>query len=155
MNKNARQETIRRILGTRPVSSQEELLQLLGGDVSQATLSRDLNAIGVARTVNGYIIPGVTPIGPQTAHDRNARIDESIDEYAISCETTGNLLVIKTESANAQPLARTFDTVGIGDAIGTVAGDDTILVIFRHPSSANAFARHVKSILGLRPRRSA
>jgi len=159
MNIHSRREEILRIVRETTVASQDELLHLLrkrGFAVAQPTLSRDVRELGLAKTPNGYVIPGVTPIGPYVARERSdAHLEHAIREFVKSCEAAGNLVVIKTPAASAQPVASAIDAADLHDALGTIGGDDTIFIAFRHPASATSFARRVHTIAGLRPRRSA
>jgi transcriptional regulator of arginine metabolism len=159
MNIHSRREEILRIVRETAVASQDELLHLLrkrGFVVTQPTLSRDVRELGLAKTPNGYVLPGVTQIAPYVAQERrDARLEQLIREFVSSCEAAGNLVVIKTPAASAQPVASAIDGAELHDVLGTVGGDDTIFIAFRHPSSAAAFARRVHTIAGLRPRRSA
>ena len=163
MNIHSRREEILRIVRDGAVGSQDELLGALrkrGFRVTQPTLSRDLRELGVAKTPSGYVVPGelaaVTPIGTFVAQDRrDARLEQLIREFVISCEAAGNLVVIRTPAASAQPVASAIDGADLHDALGTVGGDDTIFIAFRHPASATTFARRVNHLTGQRPRRSA
>jgi transcriptional regulator of arginine metabolism len=154
-----RREEVQRIVRETPVASQDELVHLLrkrGFKVTQPTLSRDLRELGVARTSTGYVIPGVTSISTFVAQERrDARLEQLIREFVISCEAAGNLVVIKTPAASAQPVASAIDAADLHDVLGTVGGDDTIFIAFRHPASATSFSRRVHNITGLAPRRSA
>ncbi|HUP49482.1 MAG TPA: arginine repressor [Thermoanaerobaculia bacterium] len=154
-----RREEILRIVRETAVQSQEELLALLrkrGFSVTQPTLSRDVRELGLAKTPNGYVAPGdlAAPI-PFTPRDlREGRLDQLIRDSVLFAETAGNLAVIRTPAATAQPLASAIDAAAIDDAVGTIGGDDTIFVAFREPSAAAAFIRRVQQTAGLHaPRR--
>jgi transcriptional regulator of arginine metabolism len=153
-----RREEILRIVRETTVQSQEELLAHLrkrGYSVTQPTLSRDVRELGLAKTPNGYVAPGdlAAPI-PFTARDlREGRLDQLIRESVIFVESAGNLAVIKTPAATAQPLASAIDAAAIEDVAGTIGGDDTIFVAFREPSSAAAFVRRVQETAGITPAR--
>ena len=162
MNINARREEISRIIREQPIHSQEELLAVLrkrGFRVTQPTLSRDIRELGLAKTGGGYVAPGdlatVTPIAAFTSRElREERLEQLIREVVIFAEAAGNLVVLKTPAASAQPVASGLDATPPQDALGTVGGDDTIFVAFRNPSSASAFARHVQQIAELAPNRN-
>src|SRR6266702_425645 len=95
-------------------------------------------ALGLAKTPAGYVIPAdlatVTPIVSVK------RVDQLLRDSVIFAEAAGNLVVLKTPAAAAQPVARALDATPPEDALGTVGGDDTIFVAFRHATSATAFA---------------
>ena len=162
MNINARREEIARIVREQPIHSQDELLAVLrkrGFRVTQPTLSRDVRELGLAKTPTGYVAPGdlatVTPISTFTPHELRAeRLEQLLSTSIIFAEAAGNLVVLKTPAAAAQPVASALDSTPPEDALGTVGGDDTIFVAFRHTSSASAFARHVQQIAELAAHRS-
>ena len=154
MNIHARQEEILDIVREQTLHSQDELLAILrkrGFKVTQPTLSRDIRELGLAKTPAGYVIPGdlatVTPIVSLK------RVDQLLRDSVIFAEAAGNLVVLKTPAAAAQPVARALDATPPEDALGTVGGDDTIFVAFRHATSATAFVQHAQQIAGITPRR--
>ena len=157
MNIHARREEIARIVREQTVHSQDELLAVLrkrGIRVTQPTLSREL---GLAKTPSGYVVPGgLAPIATFTPREvREERLDQLLRDSVTSAESAGHLVVIKTPPAAAQPVAIALDATPPDDAMGTVGGDDTIFVAFRHAAAAGAFARHVQHAAGLTTRRSA
>lgn len=163
MNIHARQEEIVKIVREQTIHSQDELLAILrkrGFRVTQPTLSRDIRELGLAKTPAGYVIPGdlasVTPIATFTPLEvREERLDHLLRDSVIFAEGAGNLVVLKTPPAAAQPVASALDSTPPEDVLGTVGGDDTIFVAFRHPASATAFAQHVQQIAGITPPRRA
>jgi transcriptional regulator of arginine metabolism len=152
-----RREKILEIVGDTPVHSQEELLGALrkhGFKVTQPTLSRDLKELGLVKTPSGYISPeNLAPVAAFAPREtREHRFEQLVRDSLVSAEAAGNLVVIKTPIAEAQPLASAIDATPIDDALGTIGGDDTIFIAFRTPTAAAAFARRVHEIAGLRPR---
>jgi transcriptional regulator of arginine metabolism len=154
MNIHARHEAIVAIVREQTVQSQDDLLAILrkrGFKVTQPTLSRDIRELGLAKTSAGYVLPGdlatVTPIVSFK------RLDQLLRDSVIFAEAAGNLVVLKTPAAAAQPVASALDATPPEDALGTVGGDDTIFVAFRHSASGAAFAQHVQRIAGIAPRR--
>jgi transcriptional regulator of arginine metabolism len=127
-----RRRLVRRLVADGGIESQQDLvakLQAAGHPVTQATISRDLDAIGAvkARTDSGghrYEIPGEHP-GQGVDRELGRVIDEFVDELA----TSGNLLVIHTRPGAAHVVGSAFDNIGLKGMLGTVAGDDTLLVI--------------------------
>lgn len=162
MNIHARREEISRIVREQQIQSQDELLAVLrkrGFRVTQPTLSRDIRELGLAKTAGGYVAPAdlatVTPIATFTSRElREERLEQLLREAIIFAEAAGNLVVLKTPAAAAQPVASALDATPPEDALGTVGGDDTIFVAFRHVSSASAFARRVQQIAELGGQRS-
>jgi transcriptional regulator of arginine metabolism len=161
MNIHARQEEIVRIIREQTVHSQDELLAILrkrGFRVTQPTLSRDVRELGLAKSPAGYVVPSdlasVTPIVTFTPREvREERLDHVLRDSVVFAEGAGNLVVLKTPPAAAQPVAIALDSTPPEDALGTVGGDDTIFVAFRHPGSAAAFVHHVQQIAGIKSRR--
>ncbi|MDR1585727.1 MAG: arginine repressor [Prevotellaceae bacterium] len=134
-NKRNRLQVISEILRSNVVGSQEELQNLLKArncNVTQATLSRDLKFLKVAKTPlsNGmykYIFP---------AHNRKTLQNEAsrvnfINSAALSVEFSGQLAVVKTKPGYANAIAWDIDNISTEEVLGTIAGDDTILIIPR------------------------
>ena len=157
LTKNARQQLITELLGGREVRSQPELAELLaerGVHVTQATLSRDLvelDAVKV-RSANGTLVYAVpaeggdrTPVAGDSpaAQHRLARL---CSELLVSAEASANLVVLRTPPGAAQFLASAIDKVEIPDVLGTIAGDDTVLVIGRDPAGGEALALRFTSL---------
>ena len=157
MNIHARREEISRIVREQQIHSQDELQAVLrkrGFRVTQPTLSRDIRELGLVKTPSGYVTPGdlatVTPIAAFTPREvREERLEQMLRDSIIFAEAAGNLVVLKTPAAAAQPVASAIDSTPPADALGTVGGDDTIFVAFRSPSSAAAFARRVQQVAEL------
>ena len=152
-----RRDEILRIVRQQSVHSQDELLAALrrhGFRVTQPTLSRDLHELGVAKTPNGYVAPGdlaaVTPIAAFIPRDvREERLEQLVRDSVLSAEAALNLVVIKTPTAGAQPLASAMDAAALDDVLGTVGGDDTIFVAFRSAGAAAKFVQHLQQIAGI------
>jgi len=156
--KNARHQLIIDLVTHHEVHSQSELRDLLAGegiDVTQATLSRDLvelDAVKV-RTAGGTLVYAVPaeggdrrPTAPgetAAAHQRLARL---CGELLVSADASANLVVLRTPPGAAQFLASAFDKAEIPDVLGTIAGDDTVLVIGRKPGGGDALARRFLSL---------
>jgi transcriptional regulator of arginine metabolism len=144
LTKTARQSRIIELLGRNAVHSQSELAKLLadaGVDVTQATLSRDLVDIGAVklRGADGsliYAVPGeggerirrARTGGAETFTGRLARLAQ---ELLVSAEASANLVIVRTPPGGAQFLASAIDHADWTAVLGTVAGDDTVLVISR------------------------
>lgn len=154
-----RREEILLIVGRTPVHSQDELLEALrkrGFSVTQPTLSRDLRELGLVKTPNGYVSPeALAPASSTLAfmprETREHRFEQLVRDSLLSAEAAGNMVVIKTPVAAAQPLASAIDSMSIDDALGTIGGDDTIFIAFRSPAAAVTFTRRVHDIAGIRP----
>jgi transcriptional regulator of arginine metabolism len=127
MTKLARQQTIVELAHDAPLPNQQELVKVLarrGFQVTQATLSRDLHELRLVKTSEGYILPnGDAPAEPLPAVSRVVR------DFVREVRRAQNLLVVKTVPGSAQPVAVAVDAEGWDEVVGTVAGDDTILII--------------------------
>ena len=146
--KAQRQRRIVQLLRRQPVSSQEELARLLrrhGEQVTQATLSRDLEELGAIRMrENGrvvYRLPDEPPAGDDW-------LRHMLQEFMLEVEASGNLVVVKTPPGGANAVARALDNTGVKDVIGTVAGDDTIMVVCREGVRGEAVARRLRTLAG-------
>jgi len=150
----ARHARIVTILNSRRVGSQAELAAALddeGFEVTQATLSRDLEELGAVklRTPDGglpsYVVPeDGAPLTSRTAKDAPPqRLARLIDELLVSAEASANLVVLRTPPGAAHFLASAVDRAGLPDVLGTIAGDDTILVVARDPDGGRALAHHL------------
>ena len=156
-----RREEVIRIIRETPIHSQEELLALLrkrGWQVTQPTLSRDMKELGIAKTPNGYVAPGdITSVSPVTAFTsrevREGRLEALVRGSILSAEAAGNLVVIKTPPAAAQPVASAIDATGEAGILGTIGGDDCIFVAMATQEAAAALARRFRTIAGLTPAR--
>jgi len=138
-NKRERHDTILEIIGARVVSSQEDLRKLLlqrGWDVTQATLSRDLRELRLAR------VP--TPEGARYAvtdgsiEESRAALDTLLPQLFLRLDGVSEMLVLRTVPGGAQPIAAALDGEGWSDILGTVGGDDTILIICRSVAAPTA-----------------
>jgi transcriptional regulator of arginine metabolism len=165
--KASRQASVAATLAERPVRSQEELARLLaerGMPVTQATLSRDLEEIGAVRVRAGdgslvYALPeepggpGSRPGGvaggraggtdPDASRPRLAR---TVSELLISAEASANMVVLRTPAGAAQFLASVLDHAAWPAILGTVAGDDTVLVIARDPHGGDTLAAQLLAL---------
>jgi len=156
-----RREEILRIVRENSVPSQEELLGLLrtrGFKVTQPTLSRDVRELGLAKTPAGYVVPEeISPLPAPVAfiprERREARLDHLLASSVLSAQAAGNLVVIRTPVAAAQPVASALDGAQLDGVLGTIGGDDTIFVALATPAHALALVRHVQSVAGLTPAR--
>jgi len=134
MTKLARQQLIVELAHEGPLPNQQELVKVLsrrGFPVTQATLSRDINELRLVRTPEGYALPNGDGGGePAPAVSRVVR------EFVREVRRAQNLLVIKTVSGAAQPVGLGVDSEGWDEVVGTVAGDDTVLIITPDNKSA-------------------
>jgi len=151
MTKSARQAIVVELLETREVRSQPELADLLGArgvHVTQATLSRDLVELDAVRVRSAsgalvYAVPAEggnrSPVTGESAASQH-RLSRLASELLVSAEASANLVVLRTPPGAAQFLASAIDKVELADVLGTIAGDDTVLVIGRDPAGGDALA---------------
>ena len=137
--KTARHGRITELVRDHVIHSQTELAELLAGggiEVTQATLSRDLEELGALklRGVDGgapiYRIP--EDGGPRPMTGGTSKLARLLAELLVSFDGSGNLAVLRTPPGAAQFLASAIDRAGLPEVVGTIAGDDTILVVARH-----------------------
>ena len=125
LEQNERRRAIARLIETRPIQRQAELVELLrqeGFPATQSSVSRDLRDLGAAKTKNGYSLPKPSEVD-------NAQALLLVAEFVREIRPAGpNLLVITTQVGAAQRVAVTLDHVAWPEIVGTVSGDDTIFV---------------------------
>jgi transcriptional regulator of arginine metabolism len=146
MAKIARQTLILDLVRREPVANQEQLRVSLiqhGFDVTQATLSRDIHELGLAKTAEGYAIPKGDQ-APETATSPATRL---VREFVRDIKEAQNLIVVKTAAGSAQPVAYALDAENWPELVGTVGGDDTILVIAQSKKSAHKLAARLQEML--------
>ncbi|MGO9127586.1 MAG: arginine repressor [Terriglobales bacterium] len=146
MNKTLRQRAILELLKHAPVASQEDLqtaLRKRGIKVGQATLSRDIRDLGLSKTAQGYALPQ----GDGASFPALPPVSHLVREFVIEVRVAQNLLVIKTSVGSAQPVAAALDEESWPEAVGTLAGDDTILIVCPDNKGANKLAARIQEML--------
>jgi len=145
MNKSLRQRGILELLKQGPVASQEDLQRALrkrGLKVGQATLSRDIRDLRLAKTADGYSLSpgdGSAPALPP--------VSRLVREFVLEVRPAQNLLVVKTSVGSAQPVAAALDEEEWPEAVGTIAGDDTILIVCPDKEDAKKLAARIEEML--------
>lgn len=142
MNKSFRQGQILKILRSKEIYTQEELareLSQLGIQTTQVTLSRDMRELALVKTAEGYRQLGSETTGPDLADVAN--------EYLQDIRVAQNLVVLRTSPGNANTLAIAIDKGELEDVVGTVAGDDTVLVITPDAARANSFRQRMLDLI--------
>lgn len=148
MNKSFRQGQIRNIIGRRRIHTQEELaeaLEAVGIRATQVTLSRDIRELGIVKTAEGYrqMAEADEPAAREDEHARRA-----VEEYLRDVRQAQNLLVLKTDPGNASALAVALDRAPWPEVVGTIAGDDTLLVVAPDAAHADRLRTRLAQILG-------
>ena len=146
--KPRRQAVLLELIDKNPLHSQEELRRLLrqrGINATQATISRDIADLGlVKRMDNGaYQRPGAEAADPGTSLEA---LERAAGAFLRSAERAQQLVVIRTRIGHAQPLALALDRAQLDEVVGTIAGDDTILVISRSPARAAALVKRLERL---------
>ena len=144
--KQQRHSTIRQILDDAPIASQNELRRKLaarGFVVTQATLSRDIHDLHLYKGPAGYSMPALTQSG-----DAGPNIREVLRSFGLEARQAQNLVVVITNTGSAQPVAAGIDYEGWPEVVGTVAGDDTVLVICPNIKQASALKTRIEAYLG-------
>src|SRR6185437_477953 len=149
-----RQARIVAILSSAEVRSQSELAAMLaadGVDVTQATLSRDLEELGAVKLrgadggVGVYVVPeDGSPL--RGVAGGTARLSRLLSEVLVSTDATGNLAVLRTPPGAADYLASAIDRAALPYVVGTIAGDDTIFVAAREPMTGAELARLIQNL---------
>ncbi len=160
LTKGARHQRIIELVTSHGVHSQTELADLLaehGVRVTQATLSRDLVELDAVK-VRGpsgalvYAVPGEggdrRPTAPGESAAATQRLARLCNELLVSAEASANLVVLRTPPGAAQFLASAFDRAEMPGILGTIAGDDTLLVIGRDPGGGDALVRRFMALAG-------
>jgi len=150
--KTKRQMKILEIVSKRPVFTQEELAEALrheGINVTQATISRDIKELNLIKVPSGdgrakYGLPSGTP--------RTIIIDKLkrlLADCCLSIDASGNIIVVKTISGTAPGVGEALDELGMPEILGTVAGDNTVLVVARTPDKVAYVVSRLKDLAGM------
>jgi transcriptional regulator of arginine metabolism len=145
-DRKRRQEAILTLIREKPIRNQNELLQALersGVLLTQSTLSRELKTLGIGKAPDGkggyrYVAGAAAADGPLAP----------VAAFVASLESAKNLIVVKTPPGNAMGVARAIDEVEWPEIMGTIAGDDTILLIARSDADAQAVEKRLRAISG-------
>ena len=145
--KRYRQSAILDLVSEEAIRSQEELgarLRALGFHATQATISRDIRDLELVKRASdgAYERPGAGGAGePGDIEPADIRLRRAIIEYLRRVDLVQQLLVLRTDPSQAQPLALAVDQAELPEVVGTVAGDDTVLVITRHGRAGREVTR--------------
>lgn len=151
-NKRERHLAIAELVESQPVQSQDELRRLLrdrGCEVTQSTLSRDLHELRLARIPTGDGVRyAFADGGVATEEDDRGALDHLLPQFFDKVDGTGELVVLHTMAGGAQPVAAAIDSEAWPDVLGTIAGDDTILLVCRSPEARVRVMRRLAIIAG-------
>lgn len=145
MSKTSRHQAILDLLDEGPVESQDSLQHQLkhkGFDVGQATLSRDIHELKLVKGTDGYRRngdnAGAESVLPSVMH--------LVHQFVVEIRQAQNLLVVKTTVGSAQPVAAALDASHWPEVVGTIAGDDTVLVIATDKKKAQELAKRIREL---------
>lgn len=144
--KTFRQGQILRLVSDQRIASQEELRRRLAAQklrVTQATLSRDLHELRLVKTHEGYKPPSALPEEPAPLPP----LARALAEFLLDVRPAGNLLVLKTPPSGAQPLAAAVDAAKFIEIAGTIAGDDTVLIITPSKKIRESLQKKMEALL--------
>ncbi|HEX7048694.1 MAG TPA: arginine repressor [Longimicrobiales bacterium] len=150
MGKRERHAAILDLVHGHRIASQEHLRELLaerGFDVTQATLSRDIRELRLVKVPDAE--GGTHYTLPPDAWELTPQLTRLLPALFVSAEGVGNLLVIKTLTGSAQPIASAIDWEEWPEVLGTVAGDDTILLILRDAAHLPVILRRIRDLAGV------
>ena len=151
--KPQRQHRVARILEEYAVTSQDQLVELLAADgvvATQATVSRDLDELGAVkvRMAGGETVYAI----PELPKDRVApesHLKRVLGEWLVEVAHSGNLVVLRTPPGSAHVVGSAIDRAGLADILGSVAGDDTVLVVTSERVGGETVARRLSELAGL------
>jgi transcriptional regulator of arginine metabolism len=149
-SKVERHKAILDLVGSKAVATQAELKELLkarGIEADQATLSRDvkeLSLVKVGAPDGGYRYATVDEVVPPP----RARAPVVVSRLVRAADSSGNLVVVKTDPGEASPVALAIDRLAWPEVLGTVAGDDTLFIVVREGASARRLARKILGVAG-------
>jgi transcriptional regulator of arginine metabolism len=145
--KQQRHAVIRELLVKAAVTSQDELRRKLAGrgfHVTQATLSRDIHELRLSKGPAGYSLPGSAEAGG----DDLPGIREVLESFGLEVRQAQNLLIMVTTTGSAQPIAAGIDYEDWPEVVGTLAGDDTVLIICPDEKQASLLKARIEGYLG-------
>jgi len=148
--KTQRLDAIREVLTSTAVASQDELRRKLrrrGFHVTQATLSRDMHELRLSKGPGGYSLPNRNGSGAVVLEDEPPSLEEMLDSFGLRVRHAMNQVVVSTVLGGAQPVAAALDRALWPEVLGTIAGDDTVLVICIDPRRASDVETRIGTLL--------
>ena len=153
LSKPQRQYRIRRLLEQHIVTSQALLVELLAGEgvaATQATVSRDLEDLGAVKVrVFGGEVAYAVPELPSAQLAPQEHLRRVLGEWVVEVAPSGNLVLLRTPPGSAHVVASALDRSGLDGVLGTVAGDDTLLVVVAEGRSGTSMAHELAQLAGL------
>jgi transcriptional regulator of arginine metabolism len=146
--KSRRQALILELVEREAITSQEQLrsrLRAHGVEATQATLSRDVRDLGLVKRAADGAYRSATALGSD-AGDAEAAFEQAVQDYLVRAESVEQLIVLKTDPGQAQALAVAIDRAPLAEVVGTIGGDDTILVICRSADQASSLVERLQRL---------
>lgn len=153
-NKAERHSVIRDLVVAAAVANQDELRRKLarrGYKVTQATLSRDIRELQLLKGPDGYALPGNGPLGESSDEDDDDELPslgELLASFGLRVKQAQNLLVLITVMGSAQPVAAALDQAELPEVVGTVAGDNTVLLVCPDKRQAGGLCERLRTLIG-------
>ena len=148
--KSQRQAKILEIISNKNVETQEQLLselQQAGFRGTQATISRDIKELRIVKELTSFGTYRYTTSANELSGTFSARLNTIFRECVVSIDYAQNIVVIRTLPGLASAAASAIDAMNMSAAVGSLAGDDTVIIVMRDVSSAAAFCSEIKSLL--------
>ena len=153
LTKNQRQHLVGKLLAQHAVASQEQLVALLADEgvaATQATVSRDLDDLGAIKVRAGggdtvYAIPEL----PKDQRAPEDHLRRALGDWVVEVASSGNLVVLRTPPGTANVVGSALDRSGLPEVLGTVAGDDTLLVVVAEGLTGAQVATQLRELAGL------
>ena len=150
--KHARQEKILQIINENTVETQEQLIDKLleaGFNVTQATVSRDVRELKLTKISCGFGVYKYV-VSNRDSHTHSAKFLNMLKEMVTGVDHAGNLVVVKTFPGMAQAAAAALDSMEYPEIIGSIAGDDTVMLVIRSAEATRAFSLELQSLINLK-----
>ena len=148
--KSLRHNVIRELVAASPVANQDELRRLLrerGIAVTQATLSRDIHEMRLSKGPGGYSLPSGGADAEEEIDDSPPSVEEMVESFGLRVRRAMNQVIFRTVMGGAQPFAAAMDYEEWDDVVGTLAGDDTVLIICADPERASDVESRLRTML--------
>ena len=150
--KHSRQEKILQIINENTVETQEQLIEKLeeaGFNVTQATVSRDVRELKLTKISCGFGVYKYV-VSSRDTHSHSAKFLNMLKEMVTAVDHAGNLVVVKTYPGMAQAAAAALDSMEYPEIIGSIAGDDTVMLVIRSAEATRAFSLELQGLINLK-----
>lgn len=150
--KHSRQEAILKIINENTVETQEQLIEKLeeaGYNVTQATVSRDVRELKLTKISCGFGVYKYV-VSSRESHSHSAKFLNILKETVTGVDHAGNLVVVKTYPGMAQAAAAALDSMEYPEIIGSIAGDDTVMLVIRSAEATRAFSLELSGLINVK-----